>query len=151
MPNRRAWRRNMPVKPASARTVIRTFAVSRTAISAVTRCATSAGGWLIWTPMKMAPAAAAHRPAAEVRRAGVTSALAAHRGTPMPFVGYVLLVLAGLVLVGRRRFPVTVLAATYGLTLAYRGGDDPSGAIWLAVVIAFGTAIYLRKRIAALA
>ena len=58
----------MPVKPTSARTHIRTFAVSRIGISVVTRCATSAGGWLIWTPMKMAPAAAAQRPAVAVRR-----------------------------------------------------------------------------------
>ena len=35
----------------------------RIVISLVTRCATSAGGWLIWTPMKMAPAPAAQRPA----------------------------------------------------------------------------------------
>ena len=61
----------MPVKPISARTHIRAFAVSRTAISVVTTCATSAGGWLIWTPMKMAPAAAAQRPAVAVRRLAV--------------------------------------------------------------------------------
>ena len=58
----------MPVKPISARTVIRTFADSRIAISVVTRWATSAGGCLIWTPMKMAPAAAAQGPAMAVRR-----------------------------------------------------------------------------------
>ena len=56
------------MKPASARMAIRIFAVSRIVISVVTRCATSAGGWLIWTPMKMAPAAAAQRPAAAKRR-----------------------------------------------------------------------------------
>ncbi len=58
----------MPARPTSARTHIRTFALSRIVISVVRRCATSAGGWLIWTPMKMAPAAAAHRPAISVKR-----------------------------------------------------------------------------------
>jgi hypothetical protein len=58
----------MPVMPISARTVIRTFALSRMASSVVVMWATSAGGWPIWTPTKMAPAAAAQRPAAAVRR-----------------------------------------------------------------------------------
>src|SRR5262245_50909095 len=57
----------MPVMPANARTVITIFAVSRTAISVVSRCATSAGGCLIWTPMKIDPATAAAAPAALVR------------------------------------------------------------------------------------
>ncbi len=58
----------MPVKPDSARRAIRTFAVSRSVISVVRRCATVADGWPIWTPMKIAPAVAAQRPAIAVRR-----------------------------------------------------------------------------------
>jgi hypothetical protein len=53
----------MPIKPTSARAHIRIFALIRTVISAVTTCATSAGGWSIWTPMKIAPATAAQSPA----------------------------------------------------------------------------------------
>jgi signal transduction histidine kinase len=81
---------------------------------------------------------------------GLAAALARHRGAAVSPLGYGLLAAAGLVLVGRRRFPVAVLAATYVLTLAFRAGD-PSGAVWLAVVITLGTAIYLGKRVAALA
>jgi signal transduction histidine kinase len=84
-------------------------------------------------------------------QAGLTSLVAAHHGRSVSWGGFVLLVLAGLALVGRRRFPVAVLAVTYGLTLVYRVGDDPSGAVWLAVLVAFGTAIHLRKRAAAIA
>jgi len=84
-------------------------------------------------------------------QAGLTWAVAAHRDTSVAPNGYVLLTLAGLVLVWRRRFPVAVLAATYVLTFTYRAGGNPSGVVWLAALVAFGTAIYLRKRIAAIA
>src|SRR5438309_11735944 len=57
----------MPARPTSARAQNRTFAVMRIVISVLTRCVMSAGGCLIWTPMKMAPAAAAQRPAVAVR------------------------------------------------------------------------------------
>ncbi len=73
----------MPVKPASARTAIRTFAVSRSVISVVRRCATSADGWPIWTPMKIAPAAAAQRPAVAVRRL-VVMVLTSDSFVPVP-------------------------------------------------------------------
>ena len=48
-----------------------TLAVPRTAHSVVATEATSMGGWLIWTPTKMSPAAAAAMPAARVRVVGV--------------------------------------------------------------------------------
>src|SRR3954470_20701071 len=54
----------MPVMPASASAVITALALQRTTHSLVSVRKLSMGGWLIWTPMKMAPAAAAQRPAA---------------------------------------------------------------------------------------
>src|SRR3954453_16209407 len=56
----------MPVMPASARAVITALAVQRTTHSLVSVRKLSKGGWLIWTAMKMAPAAAAAMPAAWV-------------------------------------------------------------------------------------
>ena len=49
-----------------------TLAVLRSAHSVVSTEATTIGGWLIWTAMKMAPATAAAAPAALVRPAAVT-------------------------------------------------------------------------------
>jgi signal transduction histidine kinase len=80
---------------------------------------------------------------------GVTSSLAAHRSLSITPVGYALLGAGALALVARRRLPVAVLAVTYATTFAYQATDNPSGAIWLAVIVAFGTAVYLRRRIAA--
>jgi signal transduction histidine kinase len=100
-----------------------------------------ARGW--WTDAAVAASVAA-------AQAGGTVALATHRGTSVGPTGLVLLVIAGVALVARRRFPVAVLAATYALTLAYRASDNPSGEVWLAVLIAFATAIWLRKRVAAI-
>ena len=57
--------------PASARPFMTTFATLRSTQSALSTDETSMGGWAIWTPMKMAPATAAARPAARVRPAGV--------------------------------------------------------------------------------
>ena len=59
------------MKPTRASTAISTFRVSRTAISVVWIEVASRCGWLICTPMKRAPAAAAHRPAIAVRRLAV--------------------------------------------------------------------------------
>jgi signal transduction histidine kinase len=80
-----------------------------------------------------------------------TSAMAAHRSLSVSASGYALLGAGAAVLVARRRFPVLVLAATYVTTFAYRATDNPSGAVWLSVIVAFGTAIYLRSRVAAIA
>ena len=80
---------------------------------------------------------------------GATSAAAAHRSLAITPAGYLLLAAGAAALLARRRFPVTVLGATYVTTFAYLATGNPSGGIWLSVIVAFGTAIYLRRRIAA--
>src|SRR4030095_11506865 len=61
----------MPVMPASARAAISTFRELRTAHSVVSTFVTSECGWLIWTPMKISPAATAATPAARYSVLGV--------------------------------------------------------------------------------
>jgi signal transduction histidine kinase len=80
-----------------------------------------------------------------------TSALAAHRSLSVSPFGYAMLATGAAALVARRRYPVAVLAATYTTTFGYRVTGNPGGAIWLAVIVAFGTSIYLRRRTAAIA
>jgi signal transduction histidine kinase len=65
--------------------------------------------------------------------------------------GLALLAASGLALVGRHRFPVATLAVTYTATFAYDAVQGQGGPIWLASIVAFCTAIYLGKRLAALA
>ena len=84
---------------------------------------------------------------------GLVFAQAAHRrGSVTP--GQVLLLVAGgLVLTARRRYPVAVMVAAYALTLSFQATQhfgSRGGAAWLAVIVAFATAIYLRRRTAAL-
>ena len=60
---------------------------------------------------------------------------------------------SGLVLAARRRFPVAVMVAAYALTLSFQATQhfgNRGGPAWLAVIVAFATAIYLRRRVAAL-
>ncbi len=57
--------------PASASAAISTLNELRTAHSVVTTAARSEWGWLIWTPMKISPAAMAAAPADRVRVVGV--------------------------------------------------------------------------------
>src|SRR4051794_31894006 len=61
----------MPVMPTSARAAISTLNESRTVTSVLWIEMAFSCGWLIWTPMKMAPAATAARPAHRVSRFGV--------------------------------------------------------------------------------
>jgi signal transduction histidine kinase len=64
-----------------------------------------------------------------------------------------LLVAGGLVLTARRRYPVAVMVAAYVFTLSFQATQHfggRGGAAWLAVIVAFATAIYLRRRAAAL-
>jgi signal transduction histidine kinase len=82
---------------------------------------------------------------------GGAHALAVHRGRPVTSAGFALLAAGGAVLVARRRFPVLVLAATYATTLSYLAVERHGGAEWLAVIVAFGTAIYCGRRRAAVA
>jgi signal transduction histidine kinase len=63
--------------------------------------------------------------------------------------GYVLLAVGGVALAARRRFPVSVLAVTLATAL----GASALGAsvVWLALIVAFFTAVLARKRVAAVA
>jgi signal transduction histidine kinase len=81
---------------------------------------------------------------------GGTYALGRKLGTTVSPVGLALLAAGGVALAGRRRFPVAVLGITYATTLSYYFTSHGRGIVWLAVTVAFCTAIYLRKRAAAL-
>jgi signal transduction histidine kinase len=71
-------------------------------------------------------------------------------GHPLSAAGLALPAASGAVLAARRRYPVTVLAATYVLVFAYLATQRQGAAPWLASTIAFCTAIYLRRRAAAI-
>lgn len=84
---------------------------------------------------------------------GLVFAQVAHQGGVVTPGEVVLLVAGGLVLAARRRYPVAVMVATYVITLAFQATQHfgrRGGAAWLAVIVAFVTAIYLRRRVAAL-
>ena len=83
---------------------------------------------------------------------GLTYLAARHHGKDVSISagGYVLLVAGGLALIWRRRFVVAVLAVTLVTTLWYTTTANPGGPIWDALVVAFGTAVYYRKRAAAI-
>jgi signal transduction histidine kinase len=83
---------------------------------------------------------------------GLTYLAATHHGKDVSISagGYALLVTGGLALIWRRRFVAAVLAVTLVTTLWYTTTANPGGPIWDALVVAFGTAIYYRKRAAAI-
>ena len=83
---------------------------------------------------------------------GLTHFATGHHGEhgSISISGYVLLVASGLALIWRRRFTVAVLAVTLVTTLWYTTTANPTGPIWEALVVAFGTAVYYRKRAAAI-
>jgi signal transduction histidine kinase len=84
-------------------------------------------------------------------QAGSTALAAGHHGYPATPAGLALQAAGGAVLLARRRFPVAVLAASYITVFAYLATQqNTSNAEWLATIIAFCTAIYLRKRAAAI-
>src|SRR4051794_18246158 len=60
-----------------------------------------------------------------------------------------LLVVAGLALAGRRRFPLTVLVAVYAATLTYWVSDYPRGPVFFSLVIAFVSAVFYGRRLGA--
>lgn len=85
---------------------------------------------------------------------GLALAWGVHRGGVVTPGAAVLLAAGGLVLIARRRFPVIVMVVAYALTLSFQATqhfDNHGGAAWPAVIVAFATAIYLRRRVAALA
>jgi signal transduction histidine kinase len=63
--------------------------------------------------------------------------------------GVVLLVIGGLALLARRPYPVTTLAVVLGTTLL--AGAIDTGNFWLAMIIAFFSAVLRGKRLAAIA
>lgn len=84
---------------------------------------------------------------------GLVFAQAAHQQGTVTGGEVALLVAGGLVLSARRRYPVAVMVATYTLVLSFQATqhfDGRGGAAWLAVIAAFASAIYLRRRRAAL-
>jgi signal transduction histidine kinase len=84
---------------------------------------------------------------------GLAFAQAAHSGRVVTLGEALLLAGGGLVLIARRRYPVAVMAVAYALTLSFQATQDfggRGGPAWIAVIVAFGTAIYLRRRMAAL-
>lgn len=82
---------------------------------------------------------------------GLTHVAGGHHGLTISAGGYVLLAADGLALIWRRRFVAAVLAVTLVTTLWYTMTPNPGGPVWTALVVAFGTAIYYRKRGAAIA
>jgi signal transduction histidine kinase len=76
---------------------------------------------------------------------GTTIAARDQPGT-LDLLGYVLLAVSGLALVGRRRQPVPVLAVVGAATLAYSALDYPDGPTFVALIIAGITAVKAGQR-----
>jgi signal transduction histidine kinase len=62
---------------------------------------------------------------------------------------YLLLAIGPIALLGRRRFPVAVLAVVWTATMAYLAAGYPAGPIWVSLIIAFVTAVLRGHRRAA--
>lgn len=63
--------------------------------------------------------------------------------------GYLLLAAGPAALIVRRRWPVAVLAVAFAATFCYSSLGYPGGPVWMALIVAFGTALVLGHRIAA--
>jgi signal transduction histidine kinase len=85
---------------------------------------------------------------------GIAFVQVAHRGGDVSPVSVLLLVVGGLVLIPRRHYPTVVMVLAYAITLTFQAtqhfGGTYEGSAWFSVIVAFGTAIYLRRRIAAI-
>jgi signal transduction histidine kinase len=68
---------------------------------------------------------------------------------PLDALAYALLAVGPLALVARRRYPVAVLVVVFGTTLAYAVTDYPRGPIFLALIVAFFTAVLSGHRLSA--
>ena len=74
-----------------------------------------------------------------------------HPGHPAPGIAaYLLLAVGGASLMARRRYPVGVLAVTLAAAI-WPGTDSQAPLIWLALIVAFFTAVQARQRAAAVA
>ena len=76
-----------------------------------------------------------------------------HRASVRPFDAgaAALVVAASVALAARRTWPVAVLAVEFGILLAYLAAGYPEGPIWLALIIAFFTAVVRGHRLAGVA
>jgi signal transduction histidine kinase len=85
---------------------------------------------------------------------GIAFVQVVHRGGVVTSASVLLLIAGGLALIPRRRCPIGVMIATYAITLTFQAtqhfGGTYEGSAWLSVIVAFGTAIYLRRRVAAI-
>jgi signal transduction histidine kinase len=64
-------------------------------------------------------------------------------------IAYVLLAAGPVALLARRRFPVAVLLAVFGTTLAYWTSDYPRGPVFIALIVAFITTVIAGHRVIA--
>ncbi|HTZ91245.1 MAG TPA: histidine kinase [Streptosporangiaceae bacterium] len=86
---------------------------------------------------------------AAVQLGATDAAWSWHHSQSAPnWAGYLLLAVAGLVLIFRRQFPVAVLAVSLAATLL-AGAVGHAGMIWLALIVAFVSAVVAGKRLAA--
>jgi signal transduction histidine kinase len=108
---------------------------------------TSALRWLVRGPHGDVALAAS----AGLLQVGGTALAARHQADVrmLDIPGYLLLAAGPAALIVRRRWPVAVLLAAFAATLSYLLLDYPGGPIWMALIIAFGTALVLGHRIAA--
>lgn len=82
---------------------------------------------------------------------GSAAAGARHPHQPaLGVAGYLLLAAGGVSLIARRRYPVGVLAVTLGSALAVTAVSN-AGQAWLALIVAFFTAVQAGRRAAAIA
>jgi signal transduction histidine kinase len=74
-----------------------------------------------------------------------------HHGPPTAGIAtYVLLAIGGASLMARRRYPVGVLAVTLAIAI-WPGAASQARLIWIALIVAFFTAVQARRRAAAIA
>jgi len=103
----------------------------------------AAAGWLWAVDVAIALVVTA------VQLGGSSAASNWHTGHGASALAYVLLAVGGLSLIVRRRYPVPVLAVT--LVTALWAGEQNAAVVWLALIVAFFTAVLARKRAAAVA
>jgi signal transduction histidine kinase len=72
-----------------------------------------------------------------------------HPDRDLDAFGYLLLLAGAMSLLGRRRWPQLVLAASFAATFAYLWLGYPGGPVWLPLIIAVGTAVVRGHRLAA--
>jgi signal transduction histidine kinase len=82
---------------------------------------------------------------------GGTALAARHQpdARALDFSGYLLLAAGPVALIARRWQPVAVLATVFAATLGYTMLGYPGGPIWMALIIAFGSALIGGHRVAA--